>query len=103
MKINFDGALFGESDNAGIGVVIRSSKGGVLVALLEKIIKPQSAKLAKILATRRAVLFSTEMGFFNSVFEGDLSNVIRFLQDRNVAHSQGGHILKDTLSYQNSF
>ena len=65
--------------------------------------KPHSAELVEILAARRAVLFFAEMGFFNSVFEGDSSNVIRSLQDRNVAHSQGGHILKDTLSYLNSF
>ena len=79
MKINFDGALFGESDSAGIGVVIRSSEGGVLAALLEKIMKPHSAELVEILAAWRAVLFSAEMGFFNLVFEGDSSNVIKSL------------------------
>ena len=40
MKINFDGAMFGESDEAGLGVVIQNSKGEVLVALFEKIQKP---------------------------------------------------------------
>ena len=57
VKINFDGALFGESDSAGIGVVIRNSGGRVLAALSEKILKPQSADLVEILAARRAVLF----------------------------------------------
>ena len=103
VKINFDGALFGESDSVGISVVIWSSEGGVLAALSEKIMKPHSAELVEILAARCAVLFSAKMGFFNLIFEGDSSNVIRSLQDRNVAHSQGGHILKDTLSYLNSF
>ena len=103
LKINFDRALFGESDSVGIGVVIRSLEGGVLAAFSEKIMKPHSAELVEILAARHAVLFSAKMGFFNSIFEGDSSNVIRSLQDRNVAHSQGRHILKDTLSYLNSF
>ena len=103
VKINFDGTLFGESNSGGIGVVILNSKGRVLATLSEKILKPQSAELVEILAVRRAVLFSTEMGLFNSVFEGDSSNVIKSLQDRNMAHSLGGHILKDILSYQNSF
>ena len=40
MKINFDGAMFSESDEAGLGVVIQNSKGEVLVALFEKIQKP---------------------------------------------------------------
>ena len=103
VKINFDVALFGESDSAGIDVVIWNLEGGVLAALSEKIMKSQSAELVEILAARRAILFSAEVGFFNSIFEGDSSNVIRSLQDRNVAHSQGGHILKDTLSYPNYF
>ena len=49
--------VFGESNSAGIGVVIRNSGGRVLAALSEKILKPQSADLVEILAARRAVLF----------------------------------------------
>ena len=74
-----------------------------MAAFLEKILKPQSAELVEILAVRRVVLFSAKMGLVNPVFEGDSSNVIKSLQDRNVAHSLRGHILKDILSYQNSF
>ena len=103
VKINFDGALFGESESAGIGVVIRNSEGEIMAALFEKIVKPQAAELMEILAARRAVLLSTETGFYNSVFEGDSSTVIKFLQDSNVSHSQGGHILKDILSLSDSF
>ena len=36
-----------------------------MAALFEKIVKPQAAELMEILAARRAVLFSTEMGFYN--------------------------------------
>ena len=79
VKINFDVALFGESDSAGIGVVIWNLEGGVLAALSEKIMKSQSAELVEILAARRAILFSAEVSFFNSIFEGDSSNVIRSL------------------------
>ncbi|XP_075663193.1 uncharacterized protein LOC142632725 [Castanea sativa] len=91
VKINFDGALFRELDCAGLGVVICNSEGLVLVALSEKIMKPQTAELVEILAARRAVLFSIETGFHNSVFEGDstsscsFSNVGR--QDNAVAHA----------------
>ena len=49
------------------------------------------------------MLFSRESGFYNPVFEGDLSTVIKSLQDRIVSHAQGGHILKDILSHLNSF
>ena len=103
VKINFDGALFGESDYAGLGVVIRNSNGKVLAALSEKIMKPHFAELVEILAARRAVMFSYDLGFQNSVFEGDSSSVVKLLQDRCVSHSLGGHILKDIVSHLNSF
>ena len=50
VKINFDGALFGESDCAVLGVVICNSEGVVLVAFSEKIVKPQIVELVEILA-----------------------------------------------------
>ena len=36
-KINFNGAMFGESEEAGVGVIVRNSKGDVKAALVEKI------------------------------------------------------------------
>ena len=74
-----------------------------MATLSEKIMKPQTAELVEILATRCAVPFSTKTGFYNFVFEGDSSTVIKLLQDRSVSHSQGGHILKEILSLLNSF
>ena len=38
-KTNFDGAIFEEFNEAGIGVVIPNAKGEIMVALLEKICK----------------------------------------------------------------
>ena len=95
VKINFDGALFGESESVGIGVVIRNLGGEVMASLSEKIVKPQAAELVEILAAQRAVLFSRETGFFKSVFEGDSTTVIKLLQDRNVSYFQDRHILKE--------
>lgn len=36
-KANYDGAVFAESKEAGIGVIVRDDKGDVIVALAEKI------------------------------------------------------------------
>lgn len=39
-KTNFDGAMFEENNNAGIGIIVRNSHGEVMAALFEKIPKP---------------------------------------------------------------
>ena len=61
-KTNYDGAMFDESDEAGLGVVIRNSVGQVMVALSEKIKKPPSVMALELLAARRtAVLVSSNL------------------------------------------
>ncbi|KAK9988503.1 hypothetical protein SO802_028742 [Lithocarpus litseifolius] len=97
-KANFDGAMFNESDEAGLGVVIRNSRGQVMVALSEKIKKPPSVVALELLAARRAAVLVSETGFQNSVFEGDSLAVVKSLQGSGMENSAVGHILKDTLS-----
>lgn len=55
MKVNFDGVMFNKRDEAGIGVIIRNSKGEVVVALSEKIQKPSSAEILELLAAKKVV------------------------------------------------
>ena len=55
-KTNYDGVMFDESDEAGLGVVIRNSEGQVLATLSEKIKKPPSVVTLELLATRRAAV-----------------------------------------------
>ena len=97
VKINFDGAMFGESDEAGLRVVIRNSKSEVLAALSEKIQKPTTVEVLELLAAKRAVSFSLETGFTKSVFEGDSESVIRALRCGGWENSHGGHLINDIL------
>ena len=60
VKINFDGALIGESNETGLGVVICNSEGEVMVALSEKILVVETVEL---LATYHAMAFFLEVGF----------------------------------------
>ena len=45
-------ALFGESNEAGIGVVIRDGRGEVKAALSEKIKKPPTVDVLELLAAK---------------------------------------------------
>ena len=78
-KVNFDGALFNESEEAGLGIVVRDSGGLVVAAMVEKIIKPHSIECLEALAARRVVIFAKEIGLQQSHFEGDSETVIKRL------------------------
>ena len=95
--------MFGESDEAGIGVVIRNSNGKVRAALSEKIKKPPNAEILELLVAKRAVLFSLETVTLKSMIEGDAESVIRALQCGGWERAQGGHLIKDISAIKNSF
>ena len=102
MKTNYDGAMFGESDNAGIGVVIRNCEGQVLAAFSEKIAKPPTVEILELLAARRAVSFTAESGYDQFVCEGDSESVVNSLRGSGMENSRGGHLIKDIVSLSNS-
>ena len=97
-KTNYDGAVFSESGEAGIGVVVQDAKGEVIAALAEKITYPGSVVLLEALATRRAAKFIVELGISLFEFEGDLEVVYRALRTTDWSHPSFGQIIKDTLS-----
>ena len=80
VKANFDGAVFREEQEGGIGVVIHSNEGQVLAALSEKIPMPTSVEILEMLAARKVALFGRQLGFHNVCFEGDANLVVKSLQ-----------------------
>ena len=78
-KTNFDRALFNESDEASLGIVIRNSEGQVMATLLEKIKKPPSVVTLDLLVARRVAAFVSKTGFQQSCFESDTEIVIKSL------------------------
>lgn len=97
-KTNFDRAVFVESREAGIRVVIRNSNGKVVAVLSEKIPYPNSMEVLKALATRRATQFAVEVGICQSVFESDSEVVCNALKAVDGGHLSIGQFVKDFLS-----
>ncbi|XP_075641969.1 uncharacterized protein LOC142613491 [Castanea sativa] len=95
--------MYGESDKAGIGVVIRNSEGQVLAALSEQIVKPPTVEILELLAARRAVTFTAELGHAQFVCEGDSESVVNSLKGSGMENSRGGHLIRDIISQSNSF
>ena len=49
LKMNYDGAVFKDSNETGLGVVIQYDKGEVMATLAEKILLPTSVELLESL------------------------------------------------------
>ena len=101
-KTNYDGAVFQETNETGIGVVIRNDEGEVLGALSEKIALPGSVVTVEMLAARRAVHFALEIGISHSVFEVDSEIIDKALSTDVTPFSSFGHIVEDTKSIASS-
>ena len=102
-KVNFDGAVFGEEQEVGIGVVIRDNEGQVLAALSAKVWLPASVEVLKMLAARRAATFTRELGFSRVCFEGDAELMVKCLQSGLVSNALTGHLVKDFMSIRGYF
>jgi ribonuclease HI len=94
-KVNFDGAIFKDSNAGGIGVVIRDNAGMVIATLSQKVRGPQTVEMIEALAARRAIIFAKEVGIADVEFEGDAVNVIRDLSSQVPIHTPYGLIIED--------
>ena len=103
LKTNFDGAVFDDLGAAGIGVVVRNSRGEVLAALSEVIPLPSSIVALETMAARRAALFVRELGFSGAIFEGDSEESILAIKKKNFQHPVVGHLVQDIMSSVSMF
>ena len=103
VKENFDGAVFREDQETGIGVVIRNNKGQMLAALSEKVIMPTIVEILEMLAARRAAVFARELRFHKVFFEGDVELVVKSLQTRTDSNVLASHLVKDFMSIRGYF
>ena len=103
IKANFDGAVFGEKQEAGINVVIRDNEGQVLAALSEKVRLPATVEVLEMLGAQKAATFARELGFSQVCFEGDAKLVVKCLQSGSVSNALIGHLVKDFMSIREYF
>ena len=97
-KTNYDGAMFSESGEASIRVVVRDANGEVIAALAEKITYPGSVEMVEALVARRVAKFVVELGISLSEFEGDSEVVCKALRAADWGHPYIDQIVKDTWS-----
>jgi ribonuclease HI len=94
-KVNYDGAIFKNSDEAGLGIVIRDITGQAIATLSQKIKYPQSVEATEALAARRAVQFAIELGLREAEFEGDSTIITEALIRGSYNQAAFGPIIED--------
>nr|POE79140.1 hypothetical protein CFP56_60501 [Quercus suber] len=80
LKINYNGAVFRDSNSAGIRVVIRDSEGGVLASLVEKIPLPQTGADVEAAAARRAIMLAKDLNLSSIMLKGDSEIITKAVQ-----------------------
>ena len=106
LKVNFDGVVFREIEEAGLGVVVRDSHGKVLVALAEKIKLPSSSDEVEALAVVRAITLAMDLNLPSFIVEGDSEVVILALRKEDESFSSFCHLIcsiKHYLAFCNCF
>ena len=97
VKVNFDGAIFGDSSMSGVGVVIRDTNGAVLASCAEKIGHTYKADETEALAALKALTLAHELGFQNVV--GDALGLIQVLKSQEQNLSSWGLLVEDVKVY----
>ena len=99
LKINFDGAVFRETEEAGLGVVVRDSHGQVLASLAEKIKLPSSSNEVEALAAIQAITLAMDLNLPSFIVEGDSEVVISALRSKEESLSSFGHLISSIKHY----
>jgi ribonuclease HI len=98
LKVNYDGAVFVETNEGGISVVIRDDHGLPMISLSQKIPYLGSSIMMEVLALRRALLLAIEMGFQSVILESDSEIAVKAVTRGVGLYANYGHIISDIQS-----
>lgn len=94
--MNYDGAVFAETAEAGIGVIVRNDYGKPIATLSQKIRYPLLVEATEAMVARRAVRFALELGLTEVEFEGDSRTINDALTGEKYSKAEFGIIIEDT-------
>ena len=103
LKVNYDGAVFREANEAGLGAVIRDSEGRVIASLAERIPLPQMVANVEAAVARRAILLAKDLRLSSIILEGDSEIITRALQDTEQSLASFGNLVEESKSLADSF
>ncbi|XP_062100654.1 uncharacterized protein LOC133806581 [Humulus lupulus] len=103
VKINYDAGLDHVAKKAGAGAVFRDFHGMVLASSTWSWDHLLDPTIAEALAVYHSILLCSRLGYHMVVIESDCAIVVRAINSHKIEHSYLGYIIRDILSYCNSF
>ena len=103
LKINYDEAVFRDSNSASIGAVIRASEGGLVASLAEKIPLPQMVVGVEAAAARKAIMLVKDLSLSSIILEGDSEIITQAVQAEEQSLASYGNLIKEIRFHADSF
>ena len=97
-KVNFDASWSKVDCNVRIGVVVRDHKGEFYAAMSKVGVRVDSAEVAELVVAREVLVFAIEVGFLDTMLEGDNMVVMQSLRSNIDGLASGGTILTDMIN-----
>ena len=88
-------AVFSNSNNSGIGVVIRNRKGLVITSLAQRLSQAYKAIEVEAMVAIRALEFAGEIGVDRIMVEGDSTIVTKALKAKHPGLASYGLLIED--------
>ena len=103
MKVNFDGAIFRETNESSLGVIVRDNQGRVRASFSKNVpILPSSNDVGSTVAVR-AIRFARELGLSSIILEGDSEVVINVLKSTESSLASFSHLIDSVKTSLEAF
>ena len=102
-KINYDGAIFADTNRSGIGVVIHNGDGLVIASLVQPLNQAFKAVEIEVLAASRALELAADIGLDIVILEGDSKVVTQALETEDVGLAAYGLLIRDACTLARNF
>jgi hypothetical protein len=95
--------MFAETNEAGIGVIIRNHKGEAMASMCHRIHYPHSVEAMEAYAARSAAQLAIDLGITEADIEGDSKTIVNALLAPTPCCTLYGHLINDTKIVAHSY
>ncbi|XP_041020432.1 uncharacterized protein LOC121262066 [Juglans microcarpa x Juglans regia] len=94
LKVNVDGSIFANLRKAGVGIVLRDTSGGIVMAASKNELEVDEAVTIEFIVVLRGLQPCLPLGIPNLIIESDCLNVVQELQSTKDLYASAGNFIK---------